>query len=579
MKTISRLAGRTPARLTGLCMSMLLLSAGAYGDNTTYGTGAGDSLTSSAEGNTLIGANAGTAITYADYNTLIGTQAGEAFYSGSDSVLIGYQAGQYSYNGFDNTLLGYQSGLLTSQSGTSANDNSFFGYQAGVANTGGNDNTFFGYKAGYAHTTGDDNIYFGYYSGYGTSTADDNTAIGDYAFAYPNGDQTGYGNSVLGYGTGEDLRAGIYNTFIGFNIDDNGDGNFNTFAGYQAGQNSEHADYVTAIGVEAGWDNNRTNNTNDANRNTYFGSSAGYTNREGEDNLMVGMYANVSNTAVSRLVLIGASTSTNKSEVVVVGGDASATASGGIAFGVASEADHTDAVSIGYNTDSRAANTVLLGDDTTLNWDPNIDGQVSVGSSSYRFTNVYSQAINLAGADAGEATWTLSADAATDAGDSWQIAVADGGELALRNDISGAQQDAFLLSADGDLTVVGELFLNSDARLKTDIQSLANSQPDLLARTGLIQAVRYHYTDEADTDPRHLGVLAQQLEMLFPELVSTAEDGHKSVNYVALVPVLVEAVKDLAQQNQTRQTQLAALQARKTRLQALLAAQQTEDAQ
>lgn len=544
------------------------------GDNTTYGTNAGASLGSSADGNTLIGANAGSAITSGDYNTLLGEQAGEAVTSSHDNVHIGYQAGMSGDNGYDNTLLGYQSGLVTSQSGFTATDNSFFGFQTGLANTDGDDNTFFGYKAGYGNTTGSDNIFFGFYAGYGASTGEDNTGIGDYSFAYPGGDQTGYGNSALGFSAGEGVRAGIYNTFIGYEVDDNGDGNFNAFAGFEAAGNNEYADYNTAIGAWAGWDNNRTNNTDDANRNTYFGASAGSASREGEDNLIIGTDANLGNDTRSRVVLLGADTYSAQDEVVVLGGDGSAAASGGIAIGIGSEADHTDAVSIGYNTDSRAANTVLLGDDATLNWDASADDLVSLGSSDYRFTNLYTQAINAAGVDDSEVSWTLSADAASDAGDTWQLAVADGGEFAIRNDVSGSQQSTLLLNADGDLTVAGELFLNSDARLKTDIQPLSTSLPDLLSRTGRIQAVRYHYVDEADADPRHLGLLAQQLEPLFPELVSTATDGRKSVNYVALVPLLVEAVKQLEQQNQHRQAQLTALQERRARLQALQVARQ-----
>jgi Chaperone of endosialidase len=42
-----------------------------------------------------------------------------------------------------------------------------------------------------------------------------------------------------------------------------------------------------------------------------------------------------------------------------------------------------------------------------------------------------------------------------------------------------------------------------------------------------------------------LGVIAQEVEEVFPELVRTGEDGYKRVNYVGLIAPLIEAVKEL----------------------------------
>lgn len=44
---------------------------------------------------------------------------------------------------------------------------------------------------------------------------------------------------------------------------------------------------------------------------------------------------------------------------------------------------------------------------------------------------------------------------------------------------------------------------------------------------------------------RELGVIAQEVEAVFPELVGTARDGYKRVDYLGLIPVLIEAVKEL----------------------------------
>lgn len=42
----------------------------------------------------------------------------------------------------------------------------------------------------------------------------------------------------------------------------------------------------------------------------------------------------------------------------------------------------------------------------------------------------------------------------------------------------------------------------------------------------------------------HIGFLAQQLEMLFPDAVETSDSGLKSVSYVSMIPVLLEAIKE-----------------------------------
>jgi hypothetical protein len=42
----------------------------------------------------------------------------------------------------------------------------------------------------------------------------------------------------------------------------------------------------------------------------------------------------------------------------------------------------------------------------------------------------------------------------------------------------------------------------------------------------------------------HLGLIAQEVEEVLPELVNTDDDGYKSVEYANLVAVLIEAIKE-----------------------------------
>ena len=59
---------------------------------------------------------------------------------------------------------------------------------------------------------------------------------------------------------------------------------------------------------------------------------------------------------------------------------------------------------------------------------------------------------------------------------------------------------------------------------------------------------------------RETGVIAQELEPEFPELVVTDGSGYKAVAYDRLSAVLIEAVKELQAQNQTLQSRLDLLE-------------------
>ena len=53
-----------------------------------------------------------------------------------------------------------------------------------------------------------------------------------------------------------------------------------------------------------------------------------------------------------------------------------------------------------------------------------------------------------------------------------------------------------------------------------------------------------------------IGVIAQEVEEVYPEFVSEGEDGIKSVDYSKMVAVLIEAVKELTEEVNTLKSQL-----------------------
>ena len=89
----------------------------------------------------------------------------------------------------------------------------------------------------------------------------------------------------------------------------------------------------------------------------------------------------------------------------------------------------------------------------------------------------------------------------------------------------------------GDMTIGGNILVSSDARLKANIVSLGATLAKLLLIDGKT------YTMKKDGKQK-IGVLAQDIKNVFPELVS--EDDHEmlAVNYQGLVPVLINALKE-----------------------------------
>jgi hypothetical protein len=88
----------------------------------------------------------------------------------------------------------------------------------------------------------------------------------------------------------------------------------------------------------------------------------------------------------------------------------------------------------------------------------------------------------------------------------------------------------------------------SDQRLKCNVSALG----PVLERVLQLRPVSYHFRDEAANAPRSLGLIAQEVEPLFPEVVGECQ-GMKGLAYSELVPVTIGALQEL---NQKLQDQL-----------------------
>ena len=98
------------------------------------------------------------------------------------------------------------------------------------------------------------------------------------------------------------------------------------------------------------------------------------------------------------------------------------------------------------------------------------------------------------------------------------------------------------MSAAGAATFNNDVTAFSDKRLKKDISNIENG----LAKVMQMQGVYYKRNDVEDAREQ-IGVLAQDMEAILPEVVLTADDEMKtkSVDYGKLTSVLIEAIKEL----------------------------------
>jgi hypothetical protein len=89
----------------------------------------------------------------------------------------------------------------------------------------------------------------------------------------------------------------------------------------------------------------------------------------------------------------------------------------------------------------------------------------------------------------------------------------------------------------GTIRATGTITANSDIRLKSNITKIENA----LEKVGQISGYTYNTTYD---DKRHGGVIAQEMEKVFPEIVNTGNDGLMGVEYGNISALLIEAIKE-----------------------------------
>jgi hypothetical protein len=87
-------------------------------------------------------------------------------------------------------------------------------------------------------------------------------------------------------------------------------------------------------------------------------------------------------------------------------------------------------------------------------------------------------------------------------------------------------------------------YSSSDERLKDNKKNIENA----LEKVESLNGIEFDWNDKQDIYTGHdIGVIAQEVEKIAPEIVANREDGYKAVKYEKLVPLLIEAIKELSE--------------------------------
>lgn len=504
-------------------LSTILLIFGYFGvfsQNTNYGTNAGNS----GSGNISIGYFAGD-VTSGKNNSFLGHYAGANSTRTTFNTFVGAYSG-FKAQGNNQTFSGAYAGNVSE-----GNDNSFYGAHAGFKNTGGSYNTYSGARSGYTNEKGNFNTFTGYLSGY-NNTVSSNTFYGSLS-GYSNtigerntfvGDSAGYSNThnsdnvFVGYKAGKSSVGIGHNTFVGSRAGENATvGYANTLIGEQAGGDLASGIWNTHVGMLAGG-----HSAAGTSYNTFVGMHAGR-NSNGNDNTFIGTSAGADGYQGKENVLIGRFTGyTTRGDRNTISG-----AYAGYSTGM-SGTGGDDNVFMGYDagrSNNAGSSNIYLG-------------------ARAGFSNVAGSGNVFIGHNAGE---TVSASNKLYIHNSNDAIPLIYGDFTTKNvGLGTTTPGTYRLYVNGDAYATG-LWVSSDERFKKKSSEIKSALDKIRSTKGR----SYEFKDNADLRQKHFkkgthfGFFAQELQKAIPELVNEDEDGYLAVNYVEMIPILTEAIKEL----------------------------------
>ena len=487
-------------------------------NNVALGNEALDDGSLSGGNNTAIGSGALTANTTGSLNVAVGTSALSSNTTAPYNTAIGYQALRDNVTGNQNTAVGYEA-----LAANTALKNTAVGAYAQYQSTSAQESTALGYGALASLTTGSYNVAVGASALEANTTAANNTAVGKSALG---ANTTGTENTAVGTNSLDANTIGSYNTACGKNaLTSNTEGNFcsafgqasleynttgvnNTAVGHGSVRYNTTASYNTAAGVNS----LRYNST--GSYNTAFGEIALQANTTGNYNVAVGRAAlDVCTTGESH-VCVGINA--GGSEVTGIGntyiGDSAGQTANGRYYNVA----------VGYHAGRF--------DDGTRN----IHIGYGANSASTSDWNTICITTRTASGKGGSTGWI----------DPNGGGVYQGNNSASWSTVSDRRIKKNIVDNTTGLDAIKQIQVrNFEYRTEEEIVDFDNPAAAVVTKEGI-----------------QIGVIAQEIEEILPDVVKTETTGVKGVNPDNLTWYLINAVKELSTKNDALEARIEALE-------------------
>ena len=115
--------------------------------------------------------------------------------------------------------------------------------------------------------------------------------------------------------------------------------------------------------------------------------------------------------------------------------------------------------------------------------------------------------------------------------------------------VGGASDATYELKVTGDIGATGDIvaYISSDERLKDNIELISNPIEKVQSLKGVTWEWNGNASEAARQSP-NVGVIAQDVEKVLPQLVHDRDNGYKGVDYAKLTGLLIEAIKEQQKQ-------------------------------
>jgi hypothetical protein len=326
-------------------------------------------------------------------------------------------------------------------------------------------------------------------------------------------------------------------------LEDNQDGKRNVAIGYKSLAKSSEGDNNVAIGESA------LELSEGDTGNIAIGWQAADNLKSGDNNIVIGTNLNtVGSTANNQLIIGGTIYGNMSTDKIAIGGSSIPT--------ISLEVNGTDAISIPSGTTAQrptAANGMIRYNSTTAKFEGYEAGAWAdiIGGGGGGALSGLTDVSSTVATAAQVLTWD-------NVNSEWYPADAAGGGLWTDNTTYVTRSNVHILDAgnmgigltnpSSELEVNGNIetttiTYSSDKKWKKNIHTIEDSLEKILALRGVTYDWRVdEFVEKNFSTDKQIGLIAQEVEEVFPEVVRNAGDG-KSVNYAALVAPLIEAVK------------------------------------